>query len=348
MPLRAAFARPFAIIAGLMLGACAPQQADVQSVSITLAPTQAAAVLASPVPPTIAPTFTATPTPSPTLTLTPSRTPSATHTPSITPTASPSPTLTPVAFFPLARPIAGGGTDFVDRSYPYGSTGKGNWEVHHGVEFQNPRGTPVLATAPGEVFFAGDDSATRFGPYTGYYGNLVVILHDFRSPDGVGVFTLYGHLDRVDVEAGARVETGQHLGSVGATGIALGPHLHFEVRLDDPYDFGATRNPEFWLRPYRTYGMIAGRLTDATGAPLPEVEIQIRRAGRSAVYRYITTYADRGQVKPDNLWGENFALGDVPAGDYDVIVSTRDGRVRYRGTQTVIADDIAWVEIVVE
>ena len=57
------------------------------------------------------------------------------------------------------------------------------------------------------------------------YGHLVVVAH------GSGVRTFYAHLSRIDVRVGQHVETGNHLGRVGATGEATGPHLHFEVRV---------------------------------------------------------------------------------------------------------------------
>lgn len=330
----------------LLLTACHAAPADNTTgaaFAVTLAPTQGAVALA-----------TAVPTTTPTLTLTPSFTPSATVTPSLTVTPSPTlthtpsitPTLAPVETFYLARPIASSGVDYVDRSYPYASTAQGNWEIHHGVEFQNPRGTPVLAAAPGTVVYAGDDSAALFGPYLGYYGNLVVIQHDFRSPDGLAVFTLYGHLDRVRVEAGQRVETGTSIGTVGATGIALGPHLHFEVRLDSPHDFGATRNPELWLRPYPRHGVLAGRVTDAQGVLQAGVALQVRRAGRSVVYRDVWSYEEGGQVNADTLWRENFVLGDVPEGDYDIVIGDRSGRIRFRQTVSVQPGQLTFVEVV--
>lgn len=345
------------VLFALAVGACEPSAATTQPLAVTLPPTQAAVALATAAPttarpPTDTPIFTPTETPTltPTFTLTSTftLTPTLTLTASETPIPSPTPTLAPVEFFALARPIASSGVDYVDRSYPYASTGGGNWAVHHGVEFQNPRGTPVLAPAPGSVYFAGEDTDNQFGPYLDYYGNVVVIVHDFRSPDGLPVFTLYGHLDKLEVETGGRVETGQQIGSVGATGIALGPHLHFEVRVGDPNDFGATRNPELWLTPYRTYGMIVGRVVDNAGNLLPEVEIQVRRASRSGVYRYVRSYADNGLINSDNLWGENFTLGDIPGGDYDVVISDRNGRTHFKQTVTVSADRIAWVEAVVE
>ena len=52
------------------------------------------------------------------------------------------------------------------------------------------------------MFYAGDDLTTRFGPQNNYYGNLVVIQHNFLSPDGQPVYTLYGHMDQVLVQAG--------------------------------------------------------------------------------------------------------------------------------------------------
>lgn len=331
----------FALLVILVTGCSTPKEP--QAFSVTLVATQGAVAIATAVP-SSTPTSTLTPTLTPTLTQTP--TPTKTLTPTLTLTPTITPTLAPVALLVLARPISRSGVDYVDRSYPYASTARGNWEVHHGVEFQNPRGTPVLATAPGTIYYAGDDSETLFGPYKGYYGNLVVIQHDFKSPDGMGVFTLYGHLDRVEVETGQRVATGDHVGNIGATGIAVGPHLHFEVRLDNPHDFSATRNPELWLIPYPQHGVIAGRITNKQGNLQHELALQIRRANRATVYRDVWSYVDDPLINSDNLWHENFALGDVPEGDYDVVVGDRNGRIRFKQTITVKSGDITFVDVI--
>ncbi|MBC8100316.1 MAG: peptidoglycan DD-metalloendopeptidase family protein, partial [Armatimonadetes bacterium] len=250
-----------------------------------------------------------------------------------------------VEHFYLARPIASAGIDYVDRNYPYGSTQLGRYPVHHGVEFQNPRGTPVLAAAPGAVYYAGGDQERLFGEKRDYYGNLVVIQHDFPAPDGQPLYTLYGHLDRINVVTGQRVEQGEKIGVVGDTGIAVGPHLHFEVRIGNPDDFYATRNPELWLLPYPTFGMLAGVVRAADGALIPATLVQVKAlADANADLRYAYSY-ESDSVNSDAAWGETFTLGDLPEGDYEVVVSTNNGRVRFRQTVTVTSGRIAWIEI---
>lgn len=312
--------------------------------AVTAPPVQSAAIIATQEPPTpLPPTDTPTATDTPTLTVTPSSSPTATAT--ATPTLTPTPAR--VAFFAFARPIGGRGVTDPDRTYPYGSTAQGNWPVHHGVEFFNPRGTPVIAAGDGVVYYAGDDSERLFGPFNGYYGNLVVIAHPITSTEGLPVYTLYAHLDRVEIETGATVREGQRLGTVGATGVAVGPHLHFEVRVGDPDRFGSARNPELWLRPYPRSGVIAGRLTDSEGKPLHEVVIQVRREGRATVARYGYTYADDPLINSDAAWGENFVVSDLSADErYEVLVSDHNGRIRFRQTVDITANDITWVEIV--
>ena len=87
-------------------------------------------------------------------------------------------------------------------------------------------GTPVCAPAEGVVLVA--------GPYP-YYGNVVFLDH------GGGFSTRYGHLATVGVKVGDRVERGDVIGKVGATGLATGSHLHYEVRINnvlvDPYNY---------------------------------------------------------------------------------------------------------------
>ncbi len=85
---------------------------------------------------------------------------------------------------------------------------------HRGVDFAAPAGTPVFAAGDGTVTFAG---------WRGDYGRTVMIRH------AGGFDTLYAHLSAITVRPGARVRQGQVIGRVGSTGLATGPHLHFEV-----------------------------------------------------------------------------------------------------------------------
>lgn len=95
---------------------------------------------------------------------------------------------------------------------------------HAGVDVASPTGTPVTAPAAGVVALA---SPPKFS----LEGNLLIIDH------GNSLFSSFLHLSRIDVKPGDRVEQGQRVGAIGATGRATGPHLHWamswgEVRVD--------------------------------------------------------------------------------------------------------------------
>lgn len=114
---------------------------------------------------------------------------------------------------PSVWPVRGPVTSrFGRRESPYGHGG----EMHGGIDIMGRYGAPVAASGDGEVIFAGRDSG---------YGGLVVVAHpgDIR--------TLYAHLSTVYVRVGQTVRRGQHVGAVGASGRATGPHLHYEVRV---------------------------------------------------------------------------------------------------------------------
>ena len=96
---------------------------------------------------------------------------------------------------------------------------------YNGVDIAGPVGTPILASAAGEVIVAKDN-----GAWNGGYGNYVVIKHDN------GTQTLYAHQSSVIVGVSQSVVQGQVIGYVGQTGKATGPHVHFEIR-------GGPRNP---------------------------------------------------------------------------------------------------------
>ena len=210
------------------------------------------------------------------------------------------------------------------RYYPYGTTASGRYFLHHGVDMGNPSGTPVLAVASGTVIVAGTDQVEVYGLQPDFYGQLVVVQLD-REFHGQPVFVLYGHLSQVTAHVGQRVMTGDVLGEVGMTGVAIGPHLHFEVRVG-ANTYADTRNPELWLKPLPGHGTIAGQLLDAQGHPIPEALINFHRAEEpDRRWRETWTYVS-DEVNPDEEWGENFVMGDVPAGSY--VLKTRiDGRL---------------------
>jgi murein DD-endopeptidase MepM/ murein hydrolase activator NlpD len=233
--------------------------------------------------------------------------------------------------FLLQRPIQPPANDRIDPSYRYGSTAGGTREPHHGVEFPNPSGTPVHAAADGVVLFAGPDQAALFSPWQNFYGNVVVIEHASK------LYTLYAHLSKVTVVAGQLVRAGDQVGEVGRTGVAIGSHLHFEVRQGNGQDYFATENPELWLAlPPASDGTSLGALMITVGAAdgslVQDVKLTIRQyadpsQSPSKSY-YLTTYS--ADLLTSN---ENAALGELPAGRYRIAVDI-NGRILER-----------WVEV---
>jgi murein DD-endopeptidase MepM/ murein hydrolase activator NlpD len=105
---------------------------------------------------------------------------------------------------------------FADRRlYSYADGGSSR-SLHNGIDLAAPEGTPVFASGAGRVVLARERIIS---------GNTVVIEH---LP---GVYTLYYHLETLEVQKGQRLRRGQRIGTVGMTGLATGPHLHWELRI---------------------------------------------------------------------------------------------------------------------
>jgi hypothetical protein len=192
------------------------------------------------------------------------------------------------------------------------------------VEFDVPAGTPVLAAAAGMVRFAGADTDQLLGPEADFYGNVVVVEHGFQLA-GQAVYSLYAHLSEILVSEGDAVDAAETIALSGATGVADGAHLHFEVRVA-ANDYAATRNPLLWLYPFPDRGVVAGRVTWPDGRPAPEVPVTLRRLDAPSPYAATTTYAAE-QLNPDEQWQENVALDDVTAGYYEVAAGSGPDRV---------------------
>ncbi len=136
-------------------------------------------------------------------------------------------------YLPLRKPLSGAldvSSSFGYRVDPF----LGRGALHSGLDMRAETGAPVLATAAGKVVTA---------DYTGGYGNLVEIDH------GGGISTRYGHMSAILVSEGQTVSAGVVVGRVGSTGRSTGPHLHYEVRLDDE-----ATDPARFIRAARLVG----------------------------------------------------------------------------------------------
>jgi murein DD-endopeptidase MepM/ murein hydrolase activator NlpD len=114
--------------------------------------------------------------------------------------------------------------EFGFRRNPFGGR---SYEFHPGMDIDGERGDTVIAPANGTVIKAG---------WTGGYGNMIEIDH------GNGLSTRYGHLSKIEIQVGDTIQRGQLIGLIGSTGRSTGPHLHYELRLNDK-----SINPRFLL-----------------------------------------------------------------------------------------------------
>jgi murein DD-endopeptidase MepM/ murein hydrolase activator NlpD len=119
--------------------------------------------------------------------------------------------------------------EFGFRRNPFGGR---NYEFHAGMDIDGERGDLVMAPANGTILKAG---------WQGGYGNMIEIDH------GNGLTTRYGHLSKIEIQVGDSVTRGQLIGLVGSTGRSTGPHLHYELRLNDK-----SINPRLLLPPEPT------------------------------------------------------------------------------------------------
>jgi murein DD-endopeptidase MepM/ murein hydrolase activator NlpD len=267
------------------------------------------------------------------------------------PTATPLPTFTPPALpktsswehYWLRRPVPEGGTVWTDKAYPYGTSRGGTLRTHHGVEFNVPRGTQILAAASGTVVVAGDDQQDQLGAIPNFYGNVVVIEHD-TAFEGQSVYSLYGHLSQVLVSEGQHVQAQDIIGRSGASGVADGPHLHFEVRVGEN-SYQNSRNPLLWLYPFPDRAVVAGLIATENGSPARDVPVTLRRIDAPSPYAATTTYYD-DSVNSDEQWQENFAFDDVTAGYYELSVGT--GKEKIKEQFWVYPYQTAFVEIVLD
>jgi murein DD-endopeptidase MepM/ murein hydrolase activator NlpD len=224
--------------------------------------------------------------------------------------------LSPHDHFYFTRPIAADEVNWPLWDYRYGGSVFED-VIHTGIDITAPMYTPVIAAGSGEVVWAG--KGLYYGTYKedDPYGNAVEIHHDFGY-NGKELYTVYGHMDRIDVVRGQHVDVGQALGVSGQTGKVTGPHLHFEVRLGDK-DFFDTFNPELWLVPPEGWGLLAGRVLNTGGLMNTLQNVIITNLDTRQEW-LVKSYGGEA-VNSDPYYQENLVIGDLPAGHYEIKIA---------------------------
>lgn len=224
--------------------------------------------------------------------------------------------LSPFDHFYFRRPIAADEVNWPVADYRYGGVFWSSDIVHTGIDIPTPTGTPILAAASGKVVSAG------YGLYYGDndpndpYGLAVTIRHYFGY-NGKRLYTVYAHMDKILVSAGQDISTGDVIGLVGTTGLTTGPHLHFEVRMEQNSYF-TTYNPELWLSPPQGWGVLAGLLLNTNGSLLTEQNVVVRNTETGGKW-VVRSYGNQA-VNSDPYYQENLVLSDLPAGRYEISI----------------------------
>jgi len=155
-------------------------------------------------------------------------------------------------FFDHDKPVDGDGNGYVLTLC--GARDKNQVDGHQGYDWRMPQGTPIFAVADGVVFSAGLQEPA-YCPQLDRKVQAMVVQLIHTAPNGESYVSAYGHLSRVDVEAGASVKEGAVIGLSGNTGCSGTPHLHFGVArkvagryvLIDPYGWHSSMSDPWEL-----------------------------------------------------------------------------------------------------
>ena len=254
----------------------------------------------------------------------------------------------PYDHFYFTNPIAANDIDHYFSAYGYGDVFFENI-VHTGIDIPGDPGTPILAAGPGVVIYAGQ-GIYRGGNdvYDDPYGKAVVIEHSF-SYQGEPLFTLYAHLDEIQVEEGQEVEVGEQIGLLGTTGKTTGPHLHFEVRVGKN-EYFSTRNPDLWISPPQGWGVLVARIFTYEGR-LHEQQIVYLYKDEDALSSdgtennlWISKSYQNEAVNSDPYYMENLSMANIPAGKYFLSIPMTQIGFTYRTEVEIKPGQVTFVK----
>lgn len=238
--------------------------------------------------------------------------------------------------FYLLNPIAAFDIDEAYSNYGYGDVFFEN-VVHTGIDIPGDIGTPIRAAGEGKIIYAGM-GVYRGGDnvYDDPYGNAIVIEHSF-SYQGEPLFTLYAHLDEILVVEGQEVKAGEQIGYMGNTGKTTGPHLHFEVRVGKN-EYFSTRNPDLWISPPQTWGILVGQILTFDGQPYEQQVVYVypsegnQDSNVANDHLWIAKSYQNEAINSDPYYKENLTVANIPAGTYLVSIPVTNIGFAYQKT----------------
>ena len=204
----------------------------------------------------------------------------------------------------------------IDQTWLFGEPYR-NFPPRKGIAFKAKEGTIIKSAADGTVVEATETTP----PAALHYPNGVIIRHTGLGEPYNILYTVYGRLATISVKKGDKVKSGDHIGTCGPnfsiTGVNRDKDFEFQVRWGNINE-NCIVNPELFLKPLaNNTGIIIGRLVDDKGEPLTSVRINgIKKQGEISTYGYSLTYAPG--FNPSELYNENFVIGDVFAGKYNL------------------------------
>lgn len=202
--------------------------------------------------------------------------------------------------------------------------------AHRGLDIWVINDT-VYSASDGVVEFAAYDPDNEDGYEPGGFGNYLRIRSTWNNKK---LYIYYAHLIKPLVNTGNNIFPGQPIAISGTTGNSTGPHLHFEIRQNEWY--GTRRNPELWFSMEGT-GAIYGRVPNAEDNMRVNISPDPKPRPPYTTFSFALTYGFfDGTIGSDDVYNENYAIGDVRPGTYTITALNGD----YIRTVTVNAGEI--------
>ncbi len=237
--------------------------------------------------------------------------------------------------FRLTRPVPN--SIKTNISYLYGEPNFQNPALaHHGIDISIAYDT-IRSASDGVVYFAGYNPNDTIGDYEpGGAGNYIIIKSKWNGKD---IFLNYFHLKKPLKGTGDSVLVNMPIGISGNTGNSTGPHLHFEIRqwTQNPSASRTRRNPELWFA-ISGMGAIYGKVPNAADNTRVDITPDPKpRPPYTHTSFYALTYKfSDPAIQSDDVYGENYAIGDVKPGTYTITALNGN----YRRTVTVQAGQV--------